>query len=400
MNQRMTAATTATIGLSTAARQSVPYVLDLLETSTSGLTSADSDRRRAIFGANILASRTVTVFSVLARQLRNPLLILLLGAAGLSAATGDTTDGAIITAIVILSVGLGFVNEYRSEVAVAALHANIRHEALVWRDCRATRIGVADIVPGDIVELRVGDLVPADMRLIETVRLECDEALLTGESVAASKTTAAAATDSDIDLPSCAFMGTVVHQGSGRGVVVATGSSTAFGRIAVGLGEHQAETAFQTGLRGFSKLLVRVAAVLTMSIFVINIVFSRPILEALLFSLAIAIGITPQLLPAIVSISLSSGSRELARKGVLVKRLVTIEDLGNIEVLFTDKTGTLTEGAILSTGPSIPRERRQTSRCCSDFCATKRPAPRPDQWAGTPSTSRSGQHQPLRRWLA
>ena len=141
-------------------------------------------------------------------------------------------------------------------------------------------------------------------------------------------------------------MGTVVHQGSGRAVVVATGSATAFGRIAVGLGERQAETAFQVGLRDFSKLLVRVAAVLTISIFVINVALSRPLLEALLFSLAIAIGITPQLLPAIVSVSLSTGSRELARRQVLVKRLVTIEDLGNIEVLFTDKTGTLTEGAI------------------------------------------------------
>jgi len=141
-------------------------------------------------------------------------------------------------------------------------------------------------------------------------------------------------------------MGTVVHQGSGRGVVGATGSSTAFGKIAVGLSERQAETAFQAGLRDFSKLLVRVAAVLTTSIFVINVAFHRPLLEALLFSLAIAIGITPQLLPAIVSVSLSTGSRRLARRRVLVKRLVAIEDLGNIEVLFTDKTGTLTEGAI------------------------------------------------------
>ena len=201
-------------------------------------------------------------------------------------------------------------------------------------------------MPGHIVTLRVGDLVPADVRLIETTQLECDEAVLTGESVAAVKTTEPATTDSDVDLPSCAFMGTVVHQGSGRAVVVATGSSTEFGKIAVGLGERQAETAFQVGLRNFSKLLVRVAAVLTISIFVINIALSRPLLEALLFSLAIAIGITPQLLPAIVSVSLSTGSRQLARQRVLVKRLVTIEDLGNIEVLFTDKTGTLTEGAI------------------------------------------------------
>jgi Mg2+-importing ATPase len=141
-------------------------------------------------------------------------------------------------------------------------------------------------------------------------------------------------------------MGTVVRQGTGRAAVIATGSATAFGKIAVGLSEHQTDTAFQRGLRQFSKLLVRIAAVLTVSIFVINVAFSRSLLDSLLFSLAIAIGITPQLLPAIVSVSLSTGSRQLARRRVLVKRLVTIEDLGNIELLFTDKTGTLTEGAI------------------------------------------------------
>jgi len=339
-------ATPVALALSAAAQQPVADVLIQLASIESGLGSGEASRRLGEFGPNVLSSRTVTVFGVLWRQLRNPLLILLLTAAAVSAATGDTTDGGIIAAIVVLSVGLGFVNEYRSEVAVAALHANIRHEALAWRDGTAQRIDVASLVPGDVVTLRVGDLVPADVRLIEAVQLECDEAILTGESIAAIKTVEATATDSEVDLTSCAFMGTVVHQGSGRAVVVATGSSTAFGKIAVGLGEKQAETAFQAGLRGFSALLVKVAAVLTISIFVINVAFSRPLLEALLFSLAIAIGITPQLLPAIVSVSLSTGSRQLARQRVLVKRLVTIEDLGNIEVLFTDKTGTLTEGAI------------------------------------------------------
>ncbi len=340
------AATPTVLTLSQAARQPVAEVLQQLQTSESGLTTVEATRRQTAYGPNVLSSRTVTLFGVLARQLRNPLLILLLVAAGISAATGDTTDGGIIAAIVLLSVGLGFVNEYRSEVAVAALHANIRHETLTWRDGTAQPIDVGGLVPGDVVTLRVGDLVPADVRLIEATQLECDEAVLTGESMAAVKAVDPAATDSDVDLPSCAFMGTVVRQGSGRAVVVSIGSSTEFGKIAVGLGEKQSETAFQTGLRGFSKLLVRVAAVLTISIFVINVAFSRPLLDALLFSLAIAIGITPQLLPAIVSVSLSTGSRQLARKRVLVKRLVTIEDLGNIQVLFTDKTGTLTEGAI------------------------------------------------------
>jgi P-type Mg2+ transporter len=333
--------------LAAAAHKPVSVVLQELGGTQTGLTAEQAAERLRAVGRNVLASHRVTALGVLGRQLRNPLLILLLAAAGVSAATGDPANGAIIAAIVVLSVGLGFLNEYRSEVAVAALHAGIRHQALVWRDGSQQRLDVRDLVPGDVVALAVGDLVPADLRLLEANQLECDEAVLTGEPVPAVKTTDPAPPgDSAVDLPACAFMGTVVHQGAGRGVVVATGSRTAFGKIAVGLAERQVETAFQAGLRGFSKLLVGVAAVLTTSIFVINVALHRPLLEALLFSLAIAIGITPQLLPAIVSVSLSTGSRQLARRRVLVKRLVTIEDLGNIEVLFTDKTGTLTEGAV------------------------------------------------------
>jgi Mg2+-importing ATPase len=341
-----TATTTLPLDLATAGHTAGPDVLRALDTTADGLTSVAAAERLQRLGPNVLATRRVTAFGVLVRQLRNPLLILLLGAAAVSAATGDSTDGGIIAAIVLLSVGLGFVNEYRSEQAVAALHANIRHQAVAWRDGTRCDVDVRDLVPGDVIELHVGELVPADVRVLDVSQLECDEAVLTGESMPVTKTAGAIVGESALDLPSCAFMGTVVHQGSGRAVVVSTGTATAFGKIAVGLAEHQSETAFQAGLRGFSKLLVRVAAVLTISIFVINVAFSRPLIEALLFSLAIAIGITPQLLPAIVSVSLSSGSRALAHKRVLVKRLVTIEDLGNIEVLFTDKTGTLTEGTV------------------------------------------------------
>jgi Mg2+-importing ATPase len=322
-------------------------VLERLAGSEDGLTEAEAAARLAAGGANALSVRRVSALTILVRQLRNPLLLLLLTAAGVSGLTGDPTDAAIIAAIVALSVGLGFFNEFRAANAVAALHRDLRHEALVWRGGEQIVVDVADLVPGDIVGLHVGDIVPADLRLLDTTQLECDEGVLTGESLPVAKSPVVVATgDSPLDLPACAFMGTVVHQGSGRGVVVSTGTSTAFGRIAAGLSETQTETAFQVGLRSFSRLLVKVAGVLTISIFVINVAFSRPLIDALLFSLAIAIGITPQLLPAIVSVSLSSGSRALARKRVLVKRLVTIEDLGNIEVLFTDKTGTLTEGAI------------------------------------------------------
>ena len=322
-------------------------VLAQLDSGDGGLGAPEAAARLRAYGPNTLLVRRVSPLAILWRQLRNPLLLLLLAAAVVSGLTGDPTDAAIIAAIVLLSVGLGFVNEFRAANAVAALHRDLHHEALVWRDGRQISVDVAALVPGDVVALRVGDVVPADLRLLSATQLECDEAVLTGESLPVAKAPGAgAAGDSPLDLPACAFMGTVVHEGSGRGVVVSTGRQTAFGQIATGLSERQADTAFQVGLRDFSQLLVKVAGVLTISIFVINVAFSRPLIDALLFSLAIAIGITPQLLPAIVSVSLSSGSRALARKRVLVKRLVTIEDLGNIEVLFTDKTGTLTEGAI------------------------------------------------------
>jgi Mg2+-importing ATPase len=329
-----------------AARLPIPEVLSRLGSSEHGLSSAEAAVRLRSVGRNALAVRRVSAVAVFMRQVRNPLLLLLLAAAAVSSLTGDPTAAAIIAAIVVLSVGLSFFNEYRAANAVAALHRDLHHTALVWRDGAQVSADVTDLVPGDIVALRVGDIVPADLRLLDVTQLECDEAVLTGESLPVEKAIAASAGDSPLDLPSCAFMGTVVHQGAGRGVVVSTGKATAFGAIAAGLSERQADTAFQVGLRDFSSLLVKVAGVLCVSIFIINVALSRPLIEALLFSLAIAIGITPQLLPAIVSVSLASGSRRLARKRVLVKRLVTIEDLGNIEILFTDKTGTLTEGAI------------------------------------------------------
>ena len=335
-----------TFTLAKAASLKADVALKKLDSLPVGLTVEEAAQRLITFGPNALATRNVTAIGVLVRQMRNPLLLLMLAAAAVSAATGDATDGGIIALIVALSVGLGFVNEYRAERAVSSLHAKITHTANAWRGGAVAQVDVRDLVPGDVVDLRLGDIVPADMRLLEVNQLECEEAVLTGESTSAAKTADPSTSDSDMDLPSCAFMGTVVHQGSGKGVVVATGSRTAFGKIASGLSEQQAETAFQVGLRQFSKFLVGVAGVLTISIFVINLVLHRPLLESLLFSLAIAIGITPQLLPAIVSVSLAAGSRKLAESKVLVKRLVVIEDLGNIQILFTDKTGTLTEGAI------------------------------------------------------
>ncbi|HEY4889408.1 MAG TPA: magnesium-translocating P-type ATPase [Candidatus Dormibacteraeota bacterium] len=336
------------LGLIEAARLPAEEVVTRLKSATSGLDAQEAAVRLRVFGPNAIRSHGARPLAILGRQLRNPLLILLAAATLISLIVGQRTDAIIILAIVALSVGLGFFNEYRSERVVESLHASIRHRALVLRDGTPVAVDVTELVPGDVVVLRTGDLVPADLRLLDARELECDEAVLTGEAMPKTKHAEPEqqADLIELGLRSIAYMGTTVRGGSGRGIVLQTGSRTAFGKIAIRLGERQPETVFQRGLRSFSILLVRVTAVLAGGIFVANSLLGRPILESALFSLAIAVGLTPQLLPAIVTVSLASGARNLARKRVVVKRLISIEDLGNIEILFTDKTGTLTEGRI------------------------------------------------------
>ena len=331
--------------LALAASLPVDDVTARLSSRSDGLTSSEASERLATVGPNLLTIHKVHALSVLWRQVRNPILLLLLGAALVSGLTGGGTNATIIAVIVALSVGLGFFNEYAAEVAMASLRSKISQNAQVRRDGEIIEIPVADLVPGDVMSLRIGAIVPADLRLIEVAELECDEGMLTGESLPVEKSVGAMTSGSP-ELANCAYMGTIVHQGSAVGVVVETGARTAFGQIAAGLSERPGQTAFEAGLSKFSRFLFLVAAILTTFVFAMNIVLSRPLIEALLFSLAIAVGIAPEMMPAIVTISLASGSKALAAKKVLVKRLVAIEDLGNIEIIFTDKTGTLTEGSI------------------------------------------------------
>jgi Mg2+-importing ATPase len=322
-------------------------VLAQLQTTPSGLSSEEAQRRLGTYGSNAIRTRSVSALRLLARQVRNPMSELLVVVAVVSFFAGERTNAAIILVIVGISVALGFVNEYRAANAIQELHASIRHRVTVMRDGTSTTGDVLMLVPGDIVRLSVGDVVPADLRLLDVTGLECDEAVLTGESLLAEKSVEPSTdTRSPLDLPNAAFMGTIVRSGSATGIVVGTGDRTAFGHIALGLGARPEESAFQRGLRGFSRFLVTVTVALAAAIFVINIVFHRGVLEAALFSLAIAVGLTPELLPVIVTVSLSTGARRLGRESVVVKRLVSIEDLGNVEVLFTDKTGTLTLGAV------------------------------------------------------
>ena len=352
-------------------------VLERLSTSADGLTSAAAADRLRTFGPNVLLTHRVTALGVLARQLRNPLLFLLLAAAAVSGLTGDPTDAAIIAR----DRRAERRARLRQRVPLASARSrrctrNIRHEALVVARRRASSASTSrDLVPGDVVALRVGDVVPADLRLLEATQLECDEAVLTGESLPAAKSAAAGRRATrPLDLPVVRVHGHRRAPGVGRGVVVATG-------LGDGVRQDRGRARRAPGRDRVPGRAARLLASCSCGSPACSPSrsssstsrCSRPFIDALLFSLAIAIGITPQLLPAIVSVSLSTGSRALARRKVLVKRLVTIEDLGNIEVLFTDKTGTLTEGAItFDQALDAAGRRGDRRRCCSAWSATRR----------------------------
>ncbi|MEN9739864.1 MAG: hypothetical protein RLZ72_130, partial [Actinomycetota bacterium] len=328
--------------LRTVADLPIAAVLERQQSSAQGLDSHEAQSRLTRFGPNAISTRHVRWWQILVRQFRNPILWLLSVVVIISAALGDTGNSAVIGLIVVMSVGLSFVTEFRAEKAAAALHARVSHSVTVVRDGTDTSISITNLVPGDVVRLGMGAIVPADIRLLSVNALECDESIISGESQAVVKTI-----DPDTDgFRNCALMGTIVRSGTGTGVVVATGPATEFGQIAEQLSSAEPETYFQVGLRRFSNFLLVVALILTVAVIIGNLVLGRPLLGAILFALALAVGMTPQLLPAILSSSLAMGSRQLAKQGVLVKRLISIEDLGDIDMLVTDKTGTLTTGVI------------------------------------------------------
>ena len=305
----------------------------------SGLTSAEVLKLQALYGPNQVSPHKTSPLTVLLRQLNNPILWLLSGALLISGLLGDLTNASMIFAIVALSICLGFWTEYRAEKASEDLHSRIKHHATVIRDGITKSVFISELVPGDLVKLTIGSVVPADLELFQVDGLECDESVITGESLPVAKST------SNQDSKQ-ALMGTVVRIGTGAGIVTRTGANTEFGKIAGALGNKEPETNFQLGLKDFSIYLLRIAMLIILVVVIGNLYLKRPLIESLLYALALAVGMTPQLLPAIVSTALAMGSHKLARNGVLIKRLVSIEDLGDVDILLTDKTGTLTIGEI------------------------------------------------------
>ena len=313
----------------------------------AGLTAAEALERLRMEGPNTVGGGGGrTRLSILFGQVASAFVLILVAASLVSLVVGDAVNASIILAIVVLSVILGFVQEARSESAVAALQARLTVQASVVRDGAERDVPIHDVVRGDLVVLNAGDIVPADGRVIEANHLYIDEASLTGESAPAMKIPRPGPLDpaEEADRPGLLFFGTSVVSGTGRVVITATGARTSYGEIAHRLVERAPENDFQRGVRTFGFLIFRVTTVLVIAVLAINLALHRPLLESLLFAIALAVGLTPELLPAIVTLNLTAGARALAAEGVLVKRLPAIQNLGAITILATDKTGTLTEG--------------------------------------------------------
>jgi len=284
---------------------------------------------------------------LLARQFLNPLVLLLVVAALVAIPAGAIEDAAVILAIVLLSGGLGFAQEYAAADVVAKLLALVRTQTTVRRGGEDRKVAVDEVVPGDVVLLSAGDTVPGDARILSLNALQVDESALTGESFPAAKQLQPVAPDAPVGArDSIVFLGTHVVSGSAVAVVVGVGPDTELGRISGRLEVRRPPTEFDLGLHRFGALLVRVSTTLVLAIFVINVLLSRPVAESLLFSVALAVGLVPELLPALVTVTLARGARRMAESEVVVKRLASIEDLGSVDVLCSDKTGTLTTGDI------------------------------------------------------
>ncbi|BAV51098.1 Mg2+ transport ATPase [Mesorhizobium loti] len=320
-----------------------------LQTSTSGLSGVDAAARLAKFGRNTLtASRSGrSAAAVFAGQFRSPLVLILIFAAIVSGFVGEGNEAAIIGVIVLASCILSFTQEYGASRAMEALRQRISRKASVLRDGFERSIDAQDIVPGDVISLAAGNLIPADGVILESQDFNVSEAVLTGETFPVVKSAGRSAPEAGIaQRANTVFAGTSVRSGKAKVLAVATGSSTEFALIASALERRIPETGFARGIRQFGYLMTEIMLAIVIMVFFANLMLGRPLIESLLFSLALAVGLTPELLPAIISVTLARGARTMAASGVIVRRLDAIENLGSMDLLCTDKTGTLTEGVI------------------------------------------------------
>ncbi|MDE2118543.1 MAG: magnesium-translocating P-type ATPase, partial [Betaproteobacteria bacterium] len=320
-----------------------------LEAFPAGLSQREARARTARFGPNTL--RVHGERPMLLQYLshfKNPLVMVLLAASAVSALTGEITGFVIIWAVVLMSVTLDFVQEYRAGRAAEQLKKAVAVRATVLRDGHSQEIPIASLVPGDVVLLAAGDLIPADCRLLEAKDFFVNQALLTGESYPVEKQARdlPAPVEDLSQAENTVFMGTSVISGMAKAMVCRTGADTAVGNIADSLVVKAPPTAFERGTQSFGMLIMRLTILLVLFVFLINAFFHRPFLESFLFAIALAVGLTPELLPMVITVTLSRGALRMAKKQVIVKQLAAIHNLGSMDVLCTDKTGTLTEGRI------------------------------------------------------
>ncbi|MCJ7761787.1 magnesium-translocating P-type ATPase, partial [Candidatus Bathyarchaeota archaeon] len=323
-------------------------VYQSLESGEQGLSEQEAQRRLKTCGSNELPTHRLSTVQVVFRQLKNPLFVILVACAVIAGLYSELKQAIIILSMIALSVILGFYNEYKAEKIVENLRDNVSIKAVVTRDGKACQIDSKLLVPGDLVTVYVGDISPADIRLVRSKELQADEATFTGESFPVEKTSEHLTLVSPMpqQLINYLFMGTVVSHGNGQGVVVSTGKNTYLGSISRSLTRPHPETEFQRGIRKYGNMLMTLTFALSVGIFALNALVGHKLIDSLLFSLAVAVGLVPELMPAIVTVSLARGASRMAKVKVIVKRLVSIEDFGNMDVLCTDKTGTLTEGKI------------------------------------------------------
>jgi Mg2+-importing ATPase len=323
-------------------------LLKLLESVKEGLTSSEAKKRLALYGANLLKPpKRSDVLTLLISQFKSPIILILFFATGLSFFLHDAVDAIIILSIVLVSGLLGFWQERGASNAIEKLLSIVQIKAAVLRDGISIEIPVEQIVPGDIVILNAGDIIPGDGLVQDSKDLFVDEAMLTGETFPVEKEVAVLPQDTPLGQRTNAlWMGTHVVSGSATQLIVRTGRETEFGKVSDRLKLRPQETEFEHGIRRFGYFLMEVTLMLVVTIFAINVYLARPVLDSFLFSLALAVGLTPQLLPAIISINLSHGAKRMAEKKVIVKRLASIENFGSMNIICSDKTGTLTEGTV------------------------------------------------------
>ncbi len=319
-----------------------------LRTTQNGVTSDEARKRLSRYGSNLLTPRKRSdSLALLLSQFKSPITLILLFAAGLSLFLHEHVDVFIILAIVFISGLLGFWQERGAANAIGKLLAIVQIKAMVLRDGSQKEIPVEEIVPGDVIILNGGDIIPGDCLILDSKDLFVDEATLTGETYPVEKLAGELVRETQLGgRNNTLFMGTHVVSGSAKAVVVLTGTETEFGKVSERLKLRPPETEFERGIRRFGYFLMEITLLLVIAIFAINTYLARPVLESLLFSLALAVGLTPQLLPAIISVNLAHGAKRMAQQKVIVKRLASIENFGSMNVLCSDKTGTLTEGVV------------------------------------------------------